>query len=201
MKWSAQIYLTSGEIKVNLKDFSCKRRLHKTESVGQTAWRLDAHTGAIRHNDEDDDDETLTWKARHCKYTSTSLLNWPRWLNTVTGNEKRLASQFISHPAHLTVVPHHQGLCPLHFPNSSVGSLCPTRIRTVKELWDRAYGFSSLVERTNVTTKAAHSPQTLQDSECWSCWCLDPWPPAQQTGTYPIIYWANRAAIFLWSFT
>ena len=70
--------------------------------------------------------------------------------------------------------------------------LCPTRIRTVKELWDRAYGFSSLFERTNVTTKAAHSPQTLQDSECWSCWCLDPWPPTQQTGTYPIIYWANR---------
>ena len=101
------------------------------------------------------------------------------------------------HPAHLTVEPHHQGLCPLHFTNSSIGSLCPTRIRTVKELWDRAYGFSSLFERTNVTTKAAHSPQTLQDSECWSCWCLDPWPPTQQTGTYPIIYWANRSDIFL----
>ena len=56
------------------------------------------------------------------QYTSSSLLNWPRWLNTVTGNETRLASQFISHPAHLTVVPHHQGLCPLHFTNSTVGS-------------------------------------------------------------------------------
>ena len=26
------------------------------------------------------------------------------------------------HPAHLTVEPHHQGLCPLHFTNSSIGS-------------------------------------------------------------------------------
>ena len=37
------------------------------------------------------------------------------------------------------VVAHHQGLCPLLFMNSNVGSFtsAPTRIRTVKELWDR----------------------------------------------------------------
>ena len=74
-------------------------------------------------------DETWWWwwwnpdlEGQALLYTSSSLLNWPRWLNTVTGNETRLASQFIFHPAHLTVVPHHQGLCRLHFTNSSVGS-------------------------------------------------------------------------------
>ena len=135
------------------------------------------------------------------QYSSSSLLNWPRLLNTVTWNETRLAYQFISHPAHLTVY-HTTGVyAPYTLQTALWVLLCPTRIKTVKELWDRAYGFSALSERTNVTTKAAQSPQTLQDSECWSCWGLDPWPPAQHTGTYPIIYWANRAAIFLWSFT
>ena len=41
------------------------KRLHKTESVGQTAWRPCAATGAIRLDDDDDDDLTnfsVSWE-------------------------------------------------------------------------------------------------------------------------------------------
>ena len=33
------------------------KRLHKTESVGQTAWKLYAPTSAMRLDDDDDDDD------------------------------------------------------------------------------------------------------------------------------------------------
>ena len=60
------------------------------------------------------------------------------------------------------VVPHYQGLCPLLFMNSNVGSFtsAPTRIRTVKELWDGAYGLPSLSEKTRMSaTMAAEDPE------------------------------------------
>ena len=60
------------------------------------------------------------------------------------------------------VVPPHQGLCPLIFMNSNVGSFtsAPTRIRTVKELWDGAYGLPSLSEKTRMSaTMAAEDPE------------------------------------------
>ena len=60
------------------------------------------------------------------------------------------------------VVPHYQGLCPLLFMNSNVGSFtsAPTRIRTLKELWDGAYGLPSLSEKTRMSaTMAAEDPE------------------------------------------
>ena len=44
--------------------------------------------------------------------------------------------------------PHHRGLRPLLFSNSSVGSFTSHKNRSVKVLWDGTYGFSSLSEKT-----------------------------------------------------
>ena len=38
----------------------------------------------------------------------------------------------------------------------------------------------------DVITKTALSPQLVKDPECWSSHGLYLWPPAQQTGPYPI---------------
>ena len=53
-------------------------------------------------------------------------------------------------PSPWNVVLHHRGLRPLLVTNQYWlwGLLRPTRIWTVKELWDGAYGFSSLSEKT-----------------------------------------------------
>ena len=113
------------------------------------------------------------------------------WLNTVIGDETGLAFPIdLDQPLHFppspwNVVLHHRGLRPLLFTNSTecgffYASLRPTRIWTVKELWDGAYGFSSLSEKTKMSNcqticcrfhnnwKAAHSPQLFQDPKCWS---------------------------------
>ena len=85
-----------------------------------------------------------------------------RWL----GMKQNLRSNWYQ-PLHYPpspgkVVPHHQGLCPLLFMNSNVGSFksALTRIRTVKELWDGAYGLPSLSEKTRMSaTMAAEDPE------------------------------------------
>ena len=65
---------------------------------------------------------------------------------------------FITHPVHEKLY-HTTGVYALR-------SLPPTRNRTVKGLWDEAYGFSSLSAKIRLsnhfvdyTTKAANSPQ------------------------------------------
>ena len=74
--------------------------------------------------------------------------------------------------------PHHQGLWPLLFLNSDVGSFTSHKNKSVKVLWDRTYGFLSLSEKTRKSnhlkisfiTKAALSSQLFKDPECWSGW-------------------------------
>ena len=87
---------------------------------------------------------------------------------------------------------HHLGLRPLLFSNSGVGSFTSHMNRSVKVLWYRTYGFSSLSEKTR---KSNHLQMSLQrqhfllsyfeDPECWSGWGLNPRPPAWQTGALP----------------
>ena len=55
--------------------------------------------------------------------------------------------------------PHHVGLRPLLFSNSSVGSFTSHKNRSVKVLWDGTYGFSSLSEKTR---KSNHLQMLLQ---------------------------------------
>ena len=55
--------------------------------------------------------------------------------------------------------PHHRGLRPLLFLNSSVGSFTSHKNRSVKVLWDGTYGFSSLSEKTR---KSNHLQMSLQ---------------------------------------
>ena len=55
--------------------------------------------------------------------------------------------------------PHHRGLRPLLFSNSSVGSFTSHKNRSVKVLWDGTYGFSSLSEKTR---KSNHLQMSLQ---------------------------------------
>ena len=76
--------------------------------------------------------------------------------------------------------PHHRGVRPPLFSNSGVGSFMSRKNRSVKVLWDRTCGFSSLP-----VTKAALSSQLFWDPDCWSGRGLNPWPPAWQTGTLP----------------
>ena len=86
--------------------------------------------------------------------------------------------------------PHHRGLRPLLFSNSSVGSFTSHKNRSVKALWDRTYGFSFLSDKTR---KSNHLQITLQrqhfllkkDPKCWSGRGLNPRPPTQQSGALP----------------
>ena len=55
--------------------------------------------------------------------------------------------------------PHHWGLRPLLFSNSGVVSFTSHMNRSVKVLWDRTYGFSSLSEKTR---KSNHLQMSLQ---------------------------------------
>ena len=70
--------------------------------------------------------------------------------------------------------PHHRGLRPLLFSNSDVGSFTSHKNKSVKVLWDRSYGFSSLSEKTK---KSNHLQMSLQRQHFQ--------PPAQQTGPLP----------------
>ena len=87
--------------------------------------------------------------------------------------------------------PNHQGLRPLFFSNSDVGSFTSNKNKSVKVLWDGPMIFHPYLRRlesltiANVITKAALSSQLSKDPECWSGWGLDLWPPAQQTGLLP----------------
>ena len=55
--------------------------------------------------------------------------------------------------------PHHQGLQPLLFSNSDVGSFTFHKHNSVKVLWDGTYGFLSLSEKTR---KSNHLQMSLQ---------------------------------------
>ena len=55
--------------------------------------------------------------------------------------------------------PHHRGLRPLLFSNSDVGSFTSHENKSVKVLWERTYGFSSLSEKTR---KSYHLQMPLQ---------------------------------------
>ena len=96
-------------------------------------------------------------------------------------------------PSHTTRV-----YIPLFFSNSGVGSFTSHKNRSVKVLWDRTYGFSSLSKKTkNLTICRGHykgstkSSQLFKDPECCSSQGLNLWPPTQPTGTLPteLIRW------------
>ena len=55
--------------------------------------------------------------------------------------------------------PHHQGLQPLLFSNSDVGSFTFHKNKSVKVLWDGTYGFLSLSKKTR---KSNHLQMSLQ---------------------------------------
>ena len=96
---------------------------------------------------------------------------------------------FILHPAHeCMVVPHHRGLCPLLFRNSSVGSFTSHKNQNS----ERAVSFRPYPRRLKYLTicrcynKGSQSPKLFQDPECWSGRGLNPRAPAQLTGACPI---------------
>ena len=55
--------------------------------------------------------------------------------------------------------PLHQGLQPLLFSNSGVGSFTSHKDKSMKVLWDGTYGFSSLPKKTR---KSKHLQMSLQ---------------------------------------
>ena len=132
----------------------------------------------------------------HCTYFT--LLNSPRWLNTMTGD----ASQLISTPS-LPTQPMKGCTTP---PGSTPRTLYEQQCRFF-------YCFSSLSEKTGMQCSGSVGSFTVfrpypRRLECLAiCRChnkgsafssvilrpwvlvrqgLSPWPPAQQTGAYPI---------------
>ena len=97
----------------------------------------------------------LSWRTKKINPYLDSLLNSsPRWLDTVTGDKTARTyvpidiNPFITHPAHERLY-HTTGVYAPYSLRTTVWVLLrPTRIKTAKELWDRAYGFSSLSEKT-----------------------------------------------------
>ena len=99
------------------------------------------------------------------KLIHTLTLYWsPRWLDTVMGDETARTyvpidiNPFITHPA-------HEGLChttgvyaPYSLWTAVWGLLHPTRIKTEKELWHRAYSLS-LSEKTRKSNRLQMSQQ------------------------------------------
>ena len=100
--------------------------------------------------------------------------------------------------------PHHQGLRPLLFSHSDVGSFTSHKNKSVKVLRDRTYSFSSLSEKTR---KSNHLQMSLQrqhflriyfkDPGCWSGRGLNPRPPARQTGALPteLTRWQSNSSL------
>ena len=70
--------------------------------------------------------------------------------------------------------PHHLGLRPLLFSNSDVGSFTSHKNKSVKELWDETYGFSSLSEKTRKSNHLFHQTSTPSKSRSlYSCFILN----------------------------
>ena len=66
--------------------------------------------------------------------------------------------------------PHHRGLRPLLFSNSDVGSFTSHKNKSVKELWDGTYGFSSLSEKTRKSNHLLHQRSTpFKSRSLYSC--------------------------------
>ena len=88
--------------------------------------------------------------------SSFALLNSPRWLNTVTGDETGLTSQLISAPSLPTqpmkACTTNRGLRPLLFTKSSVGSSMSHKNQNNERAVTRAYGFSFLSEKTKMSS-------------------------------------------------
>ena len=105
----------------------------------------------------------LTLKQKFLKFFSWNRHgDSTRWLGMKQNLRPNWYQPLHYPPSAGKVVPHHQGLCPLLFMISNVGSFtsAPTRIRTVKELWDGAYGLPSLSEKTRMSaTMAAEDPK------------------------------------------
>ena len=88
---------------------------------------------------------------------------------------------------------HHQGLHPLLFSNSGVGSFyipqepdkyqCCVMGRTIFCPYLRR--LESLTANADVISKAALSFWLFIDPECWSSWSSNLRPPAPQTGALP----------------
>ena len=85
--------------------------------------------------------------------------------------------------------PHHEGLRPLLFSNSDVGSFTSHKNKSVKVLWDGTYGFSSLSEKTR---KSNHLQMSLQRQHFLLSYLknLSVAPAGVWTAT-----WANQAAV------
>ena len=83
--------------------------------------------------------------------------------------------------------PHHWGLRPLLFFNSSVGSFTSHKNQISVSAVRRDLRFSVLIQDADadVITKAALSPQLFKDPECCSGGGSNPRPPALQTGALP----------------
>ena len=84
--------------------------------------------------------------------------------------------------------PHHRGLRPLLFSNSSVGSFTSHENQISESAVRRDLRFFVLIRKeqkvypfADVTAKAALSPQLFKDPGCWSGRGLNPRPPVQQT--------------------
>ena len=63
---------------------------------------------------------------------------------------------FITHPAHERLYHTTRVYAPYSLQTAVRVLLRPTRIRTVTELWDGAYGFSSLAEKTRMSNLRQH---------------------------------------------
>ena len=82
------------------------------------------------------------------------LSNSPRWLDTVKGDETGLTFQLTS-TSSLPTQPMKGYTTPPGFTSPTLYEqqcgLRPERIRTVKELWDGAYGFPFLSKKTRMS--------------------------------------------------
>ena len=80
-----------------------------------------------------------------------TLLNLQRWQWMKRDLRPNWYKPLHCPPSLWKAVPHHWGLRPYSLRTAVWVLWRSTRIRTVKELWDRAYGFLSLSEKTIIT--------------------------------------------------
>ena len=94
---------------------------------------------------------------------------------------------------------HHRGLRSLLFSNSDVGSFTSHKNKSVKVLWDRTYGFSSLSQKTR---KSNHLQMSLQRQHFLLSY-LRPWvlvwlgfePATSHSADLLSPNWDNQAAV------
>ena len=132
----------------------------------------------------------VAWKVRRLAWATVTGMK--RGLNVPTD-----INPFIAHPANERLY-HTIGIYAPYSLRTAFWVLWrSTRIRTVKELWDRAYGFLSLSEKTIITIVdvTRGSPFSSVISRPWVLIWLGFEPPTFRSADRRLSNWANRGVV------